>query len=243
MPVTDLSIAGAKSLADNIIVALDVASADEASGLIRQLRPTISWFKVGLQLYTAAGPAVVRAISESGAKVFLDLKLHDIPNTVSGAVASAADLGVDMLTVHLGGGEPMIRAAVDAAQTRVTILGVTVLTSHTDETLHSIGITEDISKQVFRLARLGVQCGIGGVVASPREAAALRKQIPAHIKIVTPGIRPEGTSAADQKRITTPRAAIDAGADYLVIGRPIIADADPVAAVRRILNELEIESA
>jgi len=227
------------NVADKIIVALDVATAEEAVRLVNRLRDRISRFKVGLQLYTAAGPDVVREIGKTGAKIFLDLKLHDIPNTVAGAVASATKLGVDMLTIHLSGGDAMIRAAVDNANQELTILGVTVLTSINEETLGSIGVTEDIEKQVARLAMLGVQCGVGGLVASPREATTLRNKIPDHVKIVTPGIRPAWATAGDQKRTTTPRAALDAGADYLVIGRPIVADPDPAAAVQRVIAEIE----
>jgi len=225
-------------IADKIIVALDVPTEKEAVNMVNRVRQHISRFKVGLQLYTAAGPNVVREIVRTGANVFLDLKLHDIPNTVRSAVASAVDLGADMMTIHLSGGEAMIRAAVEAAQGRTTILGVTVLTSQTDDTLNSIGVRESVEAQVVRLASLGVKCGVGGLVASPREAAVLRRQIPAEIRIVTPGIRPSSAPAGDQKRVTTPREALQAGADYLVVGRPIIADPDPVAAVQRILAEL-----
>ena len=224
---------------DKIIVALDVATAGEALDLVHKLRPAdVSWFKVGLQLYTAAGPEVVREIVGTGAKVFLDLKLHDIPNTVASAVKSATELRVEMLTIHLSGGEAMIRAAVDAARQQTMILGVTVLTSHTQETLTSIGVNESLEAHVLRLAKLGVACGVGGLVASPNEASALRQQIPNHVRIVTPGIRSAWAAAGDQKRITTPRAAIEAGADYLVIGRPIIADPDPRSAVQRVAAEL-----
>jgi len=225
-------------IADKIIVALDVPTEKEAVNMVNRLRQHVSRFKVGLQLYTAAGPNVVREIVRTGANVFLDLKLHDIPNTVRSAVASAVDLGADMMTIHLSGGEAMIRAAVEAAQGRTTILGVTVLTSQTDDTLNSIGVRESVEAQVVRLASLGVKCGVGGLVASPREAAVLRRQIPAEIRIVTPGIRPSSAPAGDQKRVTTPQEALQAGADYLVVGRPIIADPDPVAAVQRILAEL-----
>ena len=227
------------NVADKIIVALDVATADQALALVERLRLHISRFKVGLQLYTAAGPDVVREISKTNAKIFLDLKLHDIPNTVAGAVESAAKLGIDMLTVHLTGGEAMIRAAVDAAPKQLTILGVTVLTSQTEETLGAIGVTENVEEHVSRLAMLGVQCGIGGMVASPREASMLRNKIPAGLKIVTPGIRPALVASGDQKRTATPRAALEAGADFLVIGRPIVADPDPSAAVQRLIAEIE----
>ena len=224
--------------ADKIIVALDVPTAEEALALVNKLRNQVSRFKVGLQLYTAAGPDVVRAIVATGAKVFLDLKLHDIPNTVAGAVKSAMSLGVEMLTIHLSGGEPMVRGAVEAGNGQITILGVTVLTSQNDETLGSIGVNENVADHARRLALIGVDCGVGGLVTSPKEARMLRSLVPREIRIVTPGIRPSGTAAGDQKRITTPRAAMEAGADYLVIGRPITVDSDPVAAVQRIVAEL-----
>ena len=237
-PIDEIGSADMTQTADKIIVALDVATAEEARDLVKQLGRQVTRFKVGLQLYTAGGPAIVREIVASGAKVFLDLKLHDIPNTVAGAVASAVSLGVDMLTIHLSGGEAMIRAAVEAAKGQTTILGVTVLTSQNDDTLGTIGVNENVSDHARRLALIGVSCGVGGLVTSPKEAKMLKNSVPAGIKIVTPGIRPSGTDAGDQKRITTPRSAVDAGADYLVIGRPITADPDPVAAVQRILDEL-----
>jgi orotidine-5'-phosphate decarboxylase len=225
--------------ADKIIVALDFATGAEATALVRQLTPEIRFFKIGLQLYTATGPQIVRDIISGGSKVFLDLKLHDIPNTVAGAVESASELGVDMLTIHLAGGEAMIRAAVDARRNDISILGVTVLTSQTDETLHSIGIGDTIGNQVLRLAKLGVSCGVQGLVASPREIKELRGAFGEKIMLVTPGIRPTGSEKGDQKRVSTPREAIDAGADYLVIGRPITAHAEPREAVKKILAELE----
>jgi len=221
---------------EKIIVALDVPSAQEALSLVSLLSDAVGFFKIGLQSYTAQGPELVRQAS-AVSKVFLDLKLHDIPNTVAKAVEAADNLGVKMLTLHLSGGGEMIRAAVRARKDML-LLGVTVLTSSTDETLREIGISEKASEQVLRLARLGVANGIDGVVASPHEAAQLRAEFGDKIKIVTPGIRPAGSEANDQKRFTTPRQAIDEGADYLVIGRPITAAADPRAAVNRIVDEL-----
>jgi orotidine-5'-phosphate decarboxylase len=227
-----------RSAADKIIVALDVATAEDAVALVTKLRSQISHFKVGLQLYTAAGPEVVREIIKLGARVFLDLKLHDIPNTVAGAVAAVNNLGVDMVTIHLGGAEAMIRAAIEAADKKLTIVGVTVLTSQTDESLKQTGISDPTDQQVMRLARLAAKCGVEALVASPREAAVLRAEFSDRVKIITPGIRPAGAATGDQKRITTPRDAIAAGADYLVIGRPIVADPDPSAAVEKILDDL-----
>ena len=223
--------------AEKIIVALDVPSQKEALSLISALSDAVGFFKIGLQGYTATGPALVRAASFLG-KVFLDLKLHDIPNTVAKAVEAADTLGVKMLTLHLSGGAEMIRAAIRARKSDMLLLGVTVLTSSTDETLREVGVSEKASEQVLRLARLGVRNGIDGLVASPHEARRLREEFGDKIKIVTPGIRPAGSEANDQKRFTTPRQAIDAGADYLVIGRPIAAASDPLAAVNRIVEEL-----
>ena len=224
---------------DKIIVALDVPAKAEALDLVKQLAPEISFFKIGLQLYTVAGPEVVREILETGAKVFLDLKLHDIPNTVARAVESAASLGVQMLTIHLSGGEAMLRAAANARPANMSILGVTVLTSLNEEALHQVGVSERINDHVLRLARLGQEAGIDGLVASPFEARTLREEFGDNIKIVTPGVRPSWSEAGDQKRFMTPRQAFDAGADYLVIGRPITAHANPREAVVKILDELE----
>lgn len=225
--------------ADKIIVALDVSGRTEALDLVGQLRENISFFKVGLQLYTTSGPEVVREILATGAKVFLDLKLHDIPNTVARAVESAAELGVQMLTIHLSGGAEMVRAAVAARKENMSILGVTVLTSATEETLREIGVSERLNKHVLLLTQLGVSAGIDGVVASPFEVQTLRAEFGDNIKIVTPGVRPGWAEAGDQKRFMTPRDAIAAGADYLVIGRPITAHPKPHEAVAIILDELK----
>src|SRR5216110_1489207 len=213
--------------ADKIIVALDVPTKVAALDLVDQLREQISFFKIGLQLYTAEGPEIVRAVLSTGAKVWLDLKLHDIPTTVAGAVESATNLGVHMLTIHLSGGSEMIRAATAARANNISILGVTVLTSATEQTLREIGIADKVDDQVLRLAKLGVDAEIDGVVASPHEIKALRHEFGDKIKIVTPGVRPKGSDAGDQKRVMTPRQALDAGADYLVIGRPITTHPNP----------------
>ena len=225
--------------ADKIIVALDVATKKEALALVEQLRAQISFFKVGLQLYTAEGPEIVRGVLAASAKVFFDLKLHDIPSTVGRAVESAARLGVQMLTIHLSGGPEMIRAATAARKNNLSILGVTVLTSADEETLREIGIPDKIDNQVLRLAQLGVDCGIDGLITSPREVKMLRQEFGRKIKIVTPGVRPNWAEAGDQKRAMTPREALDVGADYLVIGRPIVADPNPRQALTKILGELE----
>ena len=227
------------SARDRLIVVLDVPTQTEALNLVRDLSPEVAFFKVGLQLYTAAGPEIVRSVLATGAKVFLDLKLHDIPNTVAWTVESAGQLRVQMLTIHLSGGAEMIRAAVAARKNNVSILGVTVLTSATEETLREIGVSDKIDDYVLRLAKVGVAGGIDGLVASPREVKMLRAQFGAKIKLVVPGIRPSWSEAGDQKRVMTPREALEAGADYLVIGRPIIAHPRPREAVTRILNEIE----
>jgi len=226
-------------VADKIIVALDMATKKEALDLVEQLRGDISCFKIGLQLYTAEGPEIVRAVFGAGAKVFLDLKLHDIPNTVARAVESAAELGVQMVTIHLSGGGAMIRAASSARSGDLLLLGVTLLTSASEQTLREIGIPDKIDDHVLRLAKLGVSAGIGGLVASPREATMLRAEFGNEIKIVTPGVRPTWAEAVDQKRVMTPRKALEAGADYLVIGRPITAHPNPLEAVAKILGEIE----
>jgi len=231
-----------KSARERLIVALDVPSANEALALARELSDEVTFFKVGLQLYTAAGPEIIRTLgATTGAKIFLDLKLHDIPNTVAKAVAAAAELRVAMLTIHLSGGTGMVAAAVAAAPAELLLLGVTVLTSSGEDTLRETGISGPVNAQALRLAQLGTSAGIRGLVASPHEAAALRSQPSSgiSISIVTPGVRPTWAAADDQKRFTTPRGALQNGADYLVIGRPVTAHTDPREAVRRIICEIE----
>ena len=224
--------------ADKIIVALDVATRERALELVEQLRGEISFFKIGLQLYTAEGPDIVRTVLSTGAKVWLDLKLYDIPNTVARAVESASTLGVQMLTVHLSGGSEMIRAATVARANDMLLLGVTVLTSATEQTLREIGIRDKVEDQVLRLARLGVKSGIDGFVASPHEIKPLRREFGDRVKIAVQGIRPTWAEPGDQKRFMTPREAIEAGADYIGIGRPITAHARPREGVAKILDEL-----
>lgn len=224
--------------ADKIIVSLDVANKAQALGIVEQLRAEISFFKIGLQLYTAEGPEIVRAVLATDAKVFLDLKLHDIPNTVARAVESAGNLGVQMLTIHLSGGLEMVRAATAARANKMSLLGVTVLTSSTEETLREIGIPDNVDTQVLRLAKLGVEAGIDGVVASPHEIKRLRAEFGDKIKIVVQGIRPTWAEPGDQKRFMTPRQALEAGADYIGIGRPITTHSNPRQAVSKILTEI-----
>ena len=224
--------------ADKIIVALDVATKAQAVALVEQLREQISFFKIGLQLYTAEGPEIVRAVLAMGAEVFLDLKFNDIPTTVARTVEAASNLGVRMLTIHLSGGSDMIRAAVAVPKNELLILGVTVLTSANEGVLREIGISDEIDNQVLRLAKLGVAKGVDGIVASPHEIKSLRAEFGDKIKIVVPGIRPSWSEPGDQKRFATPREAIEAGADHLVIGRPITAHKNPREAVEKILGEL-----
>jgi len=223
---------------DKIIVALDVATKENALELVKQLRDQISVFKIGLQLYTAEGPEIVRAVLSTGAKVWLDIKLHDIPNTVARAVESANNLGVHMLTIHLSGGSEMIQAATAARANNMLLLGVTVLTSATEQTLREIGVAGKVDDQVLRLAKLGVAAGIDGVVASPHEIKKLRMEFGDKIKIAVQGIRPAWAEPGDQKRFMTPREALEAGADYIGIGRPITAHPQPSEAVAKILQEL-----
>jgi orotidine-5'-phosphate decarboxylase len=224
--------------AEKIIVALDVPTKKRALDLVEQLQGEISFFKVGLQLYTAEGPEIVRAVLATGAKVWLDLKLYDIPNTVARAVDSANALGVQMLTIHLSGGSEMIRAATSVRDSDMLVLGVTVLTSSTEKTLREIGITDSVEAQVIRLAKLGAAAGIDGLVASPHEINNLRREFGDKIKIAVQGIRPSWADPGDQKRFMTPREAIEAGADYIGIGRPITAHAEPRDALAMILQEL-----
>jgi orotidine-5'-phosphate decarboxylase len=227
---------------DKIIVALDVATKEKALELVKELRDRISFFKIGLQLYTAEGPEIVRAVLSDGAKVWLDLKLYDIPNTVARTVESANNLGVHMLTIHLSGGSEMIRAATAARANNILLLGVTVLTSATEQTLREIGVSSKVDDQVLRLARLGVEAGIDGVVASPHEIKKLRAEFGDKIKIAVQGIRPTWAEPGDQRRFMTPREALEAGADFIGIGRPITAHPRPRKAVEKILEEMGVEA-
>lgn len=229
-----------------IIAALDVPSAEQALALAEQIAPAVGAFKIGKELFVAAGPDIVRRVRATGAPVFLDLKFHDIPNTVAKAVASAVRLDVQMLTLHASGGSEMMRAAEKAAQDTAKmlgrpvplVLGVTVLTSSNRETLAEIGCDVDPEQQVLRLARLAAASGLRGLVCSPLEIVALGKILPAEIQLVTPGIRTGSEKADDQKRTLTPREAMEAGASWLVIGRPIYAAENPRAAAEKILESL-----
>jgi len=224
-----------------LIVALDLPSLEHAHRSLDQLADTVGWFKVGLQLFTAAGPAVVREVRARGAKVFLDLKFHDIPNTVAGAARSAAALGVAMFNVHASGGSEMMRAAKAAASlsdapsdelsrhgaTRPLVIAVTILTSQAAS-----------ESDVLELARAAQASGLDGVVCSAREAATLKRELGADFKLVCPGIRPAWSETGDQKRIVSPRDAVKAGADYIVVGRPILDAPNPADAARRVLDEM-----
>ncbi len=228
---------------DHLIVALDSPDAEKARALVQKLGSSVNFYKVGKELFTAVGPTIVRELVADGKKVFLDLKFHDIPNTVAGAVRSAASLGVSLLTVHASGGAKMLQAAAEAAaqsENRPTVLAVTVLTSFTGQELEQIGIKGSLEAQVLRLATLAINTGCGGIVASAQEALHLRQALGTEFTLVTPGIRPAGSVAADQARVVTPEAAIRAGADYLVVGRPISAADDPAEAARTILHQIEL---
>jgi orotidine-5'-phosphate decarboxylase len=223
---------------EKIIVALDVPDRARAESILADLEGVATWCKIGMQLFTREGPVMVELARERGFRVFLDLKFHDIPNTVASGVRSAAELGVDMLTIHLSGGPEMIRGAVEAAP-QVCVLGVSVLTSSTAETLAAVGIPHTPEDWVPKLAAIGAECGIGGIVCSPLEIAAVRAAVGPKPKIVTPGVRPAGSELGDQKRVQTPAAALAAGADYLVIGRPILAAPDRRAAFEAIAAECD----
>jgi orotidine-5'-phosphate decarboxylase len=226
---------------DRIIVPLDVPTAQAARDLIKAIGGTVGFFKVGNQLFTSAGPDLVKEVRASGSKVFLDLKYHDIPNTVRHAVESASALGVEMLTIHLSGGRAMCEAAVlGRGSSQVCILGVTVLTSLNDAALSEIGFRGSVEDEVLLLAEVARKAGITGLFASPQELRILRERFGSLFTTVIPGIRPTWSEAGDQKRILTPREAVEAGADYLVIGRPITASGDPAGAVQRIVEELEL---
>jgi orotidine-5'-phosphate decarboxylase len=229
-----------------IIAALDVPTADAALKLASELAPAVGAFKVGSELFTAAGPDMVKRIRDTGAGVFLDLKFHDIPNTVARAIAVATRLDVQMLTLHAGGGLEMMRAAERSAQdtasqsgrTAPLVLAVTVLTSMDGNGLSEVGCESNVGRQVERLASLAIRAGLRGLVCSPLEIVALRQMLPREIQLVTPGIRTGSETADDQKRTLTPREAMDAGANWLVIGRPICAAENPRAAAEAIRDSI-----
>jgi orotidine-5'-phosphate decarboxylase len=226
---------------ERLIVALDVPTAAAARKIVAAVGDSAHAYKVGMQLYTAEGPSFVRELVGSGHRVFLDLKYHDIPNTVGAAVREAARLGVSMLTVHASGGGKMLRSAVDAGQAAnsdLLVLAVTVLTSLDDNELGKIGLRGGVLDQVRRLAALAISNGCKGVVASALEASALREEFGRDFAIVTPGVRPAGSGPHDQARVVTPAEAIAAGASHIVVGRPITEASDPTAEARAILGQI-----
>ncbi len=226
---------------ERLIVALDVSTGEAARKIVAAVGDSALTYKVGMQLYTAEGPPMVRELVGSGQRVFLDLKFHDIPNTVGAAVREAAQLGVRMLTVHAAGGGKMLRAASEAAEKvnpKLLLLAVTVLTSLDDEDLGTLGVRGPVSEQVLRLAALALANGCKGVVASAHECAALREEFGHDLVIVTPGVRPAGSGHDDQARVVTPAEAIAAGASHIVVGRPITEAFDPAAEARAILGQI-----
>jgi orotidine-5'-phosphate decarboxylase len=225
-----------------IFCALDTTDPAAAAALAGRLGGLVGGIKLGLEFFTANGPDGVRQVMRDlPLPLFLDLKFHDIPNTVAGAVRGISGLAPSFTTIHAGGGAAMMRAAVEAAEGRTQILAVTILTSLAQEDLPPLGIPGPVADQVRRLADLAAQAGVDGLVCSPHEVAVLRAQIGPALKLVVPGIRPAGSAADDQARVLTPKQAMAAGADHLVIGRPITASADPVAAAKAILASLERE--
>jgi orotidine-5'-phosphate decarboxylase len=228
---------------DKLIVALDVETPVKALDLVKELRGVAGMFKVGSQLFTAAGPQIVRDIIALDSKVFLDLKFHDIPHQVAGAARSAAELGVSLFTIHASGGSEMMRRAVDAVAevgNETAVLAISVLTSIDANILAQIGVNSTPSESVLRLVKLAEASGVDGVVASPQEIKTIRDAITnPNFLVVTPGIRPTHNEFADQKRVATPAAAISAGASYIVVGRPITSAPDPIAAAQQIVAEMQ----
>lgn len=220
---------------DRLVVALDVSKREDVLRLVDELHGVVGMFKIGLQAFIANGPSIVREVVERGERVFLDLKIHDIPNTARHAVAEAASLGASFATVHAAGGEAMLRAC---AHDSLLVLAVTVLTSLDDAELERIGMSGSAVENAVRLAQLAKSAGLHGAVASPHEIAPLREACGSDFVILTPGIRPSGADAGDQRRTMTPREAIAAGADYLVVGRPITNAADPRSAAMAIVDEM-----
>jgi orotidine-5'-phosphate decarboxylase len=227
--------------ANPVFVALDTTDPEYAYALATRLKPHIGGVKLGLEFFSAHGPLGVRPFADLGLPIFLDLKFHDIPNTVAGAVRAAAGLGVDILNVHAAGGPAMLKAAAEAARAtsvRTKVIAVTVLTSLSDADLEAVGQYGPAAQQVARLARLSHDCGLDGVVCSAHEIAALRAKLGSDFLLVVPGIRPKGADLGDQQRVMGPKEALDAGANILVIGRPITAAPDPVEAARAIAESL-----
>ena len=235
------------SAKDKLIVALDVPTINEANTLVEELKDVVGMFKIGSQLFTSVGPRLVESIVEKGNRVFLDLKFHDIPHQVAGAARAAAELGVSLFTVHASGGAEMMERAVEAvievgeknATTRTRIVAVSVLTSMDATSLEQVGVKDGPAETVKRLVTLAADSGVDGAVCSPQEAEVIRATAGPNFLIVTPGIRSAANSAGDQKRIATAATAINSGASYLVVGRPITEAADRVAAAQAIIEEIE----
>ncbi len=231
---------------EKIIVALDVNNLEEVERLVDQLRPVVKIFKIGSELFTSCGIQAIDVVRRKGCKVFLDLKFHDIPNTVMKAARAAAKQNIHMLTVHAMGGLAMMKKAVEVTReearrlqtTPPLILGVTILTSLDKEDIQAVGIAGKVDDEVLRLVKLCEKAGLDGVIASAKEVPKIRKAVKEDFLIVTPGIRPSWSQKKDQKRVATPKEAIDMGADYLVIGRPITAEDDPQDAAKRIIEEI-----
>ncbi len=225
----------------HLILALDVPDRDAALAAVARLAGHVGCFKLGLEIFTSEGPRLVREIVDRGEKVFLDLKMHDIPNTVAGAVRSACRLGIDMLTLHAAGGQKMLEAALDAARSAPKpplLLAVTALTSLSADDAQSIGIRDPIGDWAEQLAGLALRAGLSGIVTSPREVSSLRRRFGSKLKLVVPGIRPAGSATQDQARIATPTDAIRTGADFIVVGRPILQAAEPTCAADQIVAEI-----
>ena len=233
---------------ERLIVALDVDTKEKALGLVEKLKNDVKIFKIGSELFTACGPEIVADVENSGSGIFLDLKFHDIPNTVAKSVAAAVRLGVSIINVHALGGYDMMRKAAEAVAREAKalkidppkLIAVTVLTSTDENGLKKIGIDGTMEKQVLKLAKLARDAGLDGVVASPSEAKLIRNDLGEDLIIVTPGVRPEWAAVNDQKRVATPKEAILNGADYIVVGRPVIEASDPAEAARKILKEIQL---
>lgn len=235
------SAALGRHAADRLIVALDLPDARSVRQFLPRMEGQCKWLKVGLELFIAAGPSMVAELTGSGYSVFLDLKLHDIPNTVASAVKSASSLGASLLTLHAGGGPQMLHSALEAATSMPqapTLLAVTVLTSMNAQQLHATGVTQQPSEQVETLARMGLAVGMRGFVCSAEETTRLRSICGAETTLVVPGIRPAGAALGDQQRVATPADALQRGASFLVVGRPIVQAVDPAAATAAILAEM-----
>lgn len=232
---------------ERLIVALDVDNEKKAILLVELLKKDVKFFKVGLELFSSCGPDIVKKIKEKGCRIFLDLKLHDIPNTVAKTAAALTRLGVGIINVHALGGGEMMRSACEAVKTEAKklaiekpkLIAVTILTSMDENNLMKIGINDNMEIQVLRLARLAKDSGLDGIVASPAEVKLIRKALGKDFLIVTPGVRPLWADTNDQKRIATPKEAIDNGADFIVVGRPITESPEPCVAARRIIEEIQ----